>query len=563
MNLVVTSYYSKADCMKKTLFAIALTLMCFTGYPQSVKWHYSLRDVSFGQTTARDVDGDGKLELIFSTYWNDSNVYCLNAEDGSLKWKHRQPGPGGGCNDAGPLLFDPYNSGNYKVVVPGSCMDTTFCYDADSGYVQWKVVTGGGDSPPSLVDYNNDGMADVLHGTFSGNVQCLNGRTGSINWTLPVDGNGAIESEATIINTPSQQMFAVATWDFTLDSNRIACYRASDHALLWKYYTHNLLYHGPATGDLFRDGEKELVIGDYDGYLYCLNATTGALIWKDSVSKLNSGYIGAPVTLADLNNDGYLDIIYMDGSMVRVVNRNDTEMWRYYPPSDFTDFRGAAIADVNNDNIKDVTFASYYGIVTSLDGATGSVIRSFNTLQYTVDSLGNTSSIYEMDNAPIIADFDHDGILDLFIIGGKGRSDTSTYNDYGYALCLSWGVGKGPDWTMFRHDERRTACLCDTNGLPLSVRDDVEKGNLYNCNVFPNPSMGKVTVSFYSELADKAHYQLSDVTGRKITEVKEVAIIHGLNSITIDDLQNAPPGIYYLDITTARQVYHQAIQHIQ
>lgn len=538
--------------MLKTILTVLTILFINVANGQNMKWHYLLRDVSFGQTMARDVDGDGHLELVFSTYWNDSNIYCLNAENGSLKWKHRQPGPGGGCNDAAPLIFDPFNNGNLKVVIPGSCMDTTFCVDADSGYVQWKIVTGGGDSPPSTVDYNSDGIPDILHGTFFGNMQCLNGRTGAINWTETIDANAAIESEATIIKTDTETLFATATWNFNYDSNRIACYRVADHSLKWKYYTHNLLYHGPATGDLFRDGRKELVIGDYDGYLYCLDAATGTLIWKDSVSKLSGGYIGAPVTLADLDNDGYLDIIYMDGYKVRVVNRNGSAMWEYAPPADYANFRGAAIADVNNDNIKDVTFASYYGQLLSLDGLTGNVIRSFDLHTYALDSLGLTSSIFEMNNAPVIADFDHDGILDVFIIGGKGRSDTSTYNDYGYAFCLSWGIGKGPDWTTFRHDERRTACLCDTNGLPLNVNNDINSFNT-NCTIFPNPTSGAFTVFFSMAKNELFSYCLSDITGRIVSAQLQQLSTPANNSISItaDVVDRLSPGIYFLHIRSA------------
>ena len=116
-------------------------------------------------------------------------------------------------------------------------MDTTFCVDADSGYVQWKTVTGGGDSPPSSADVDGDGLPEVMHGTFYGNVKCLNGQTGAIKWNRLIDTNAAIESEPTIVRNGAELDFAVATWDFTYDSNRIACYRASDQSLKWSHYT--------------------------------------------------------------------------------------------------------------------------------------------------------------------------------------------------------------------------------------------------------------------------------------------------------------------------------------
>ena len=532
----------------KIIILAFLSLMGMATSAQTMKWHYDLKDVSFGQTSAKDVDGDGKLELIFSTYWNDSNVYCLNSEDGSLKWKHSQPGPGGGCNDAGPLIFDPFNNGNYKVIIPGSCMDTTFCVDADSGYVQWKTVTGGGDSPPSMVDADGDGYMDVLHGTFFGDAQCLDGRTGTLKWTLDVDTNAAIESEPAIVENGGETDFAVATWDFNYDSNRIACYRVSDHSVKWKYYVHNLLYHGPAAGDLFRDGQKELVIGDYDGYLYCIRSGDGALLWKDSVSKLSGGYIGAPVTLADIDNDGYLDIVYMDGTMVRAVNRNDSTLWTYTPPGDFTNFRGAVVADVNNDNIKDVTFCTNYGTVVSLDGRTGAVIRTFDLHNYAVTTLGDTSSIFEVDNAPIIADFDGDGVLDLFIIGGKGRSDSTTPTDYGYAFCLSWGVGKGPAWTMFRHDERRTGCLCDSAGLPLAVPDFPI--NDIGFHIYPDPSTGAFVADFTLSQPSVISASVLDMTGRVMLLQVKKDYGAGANSMLFEKRQTAamPNGVYLVQI---------------
>ena len=534
--------------MKKAVLVFSLLFFSVQIHAQSMKWHYNLKDVSFGQTTAKDVDGDGFLELIFSTYWNDSNVYCLNAENGTLKWKHLQKGPAGGCNDAGPLLFDPFLNGNYKVVIPGSCMDTTFCVDADSGYVQWKTVTGGGDSPPSMLDINGDGYPDALHGTFYGNVKALDGRTGATLYTLTVDANAAIESEPVIVKNGSEYDFVVGTWDFIYDSNRIACYRASDHVLKWQHYVHNLIYHGPATGDLFRTGEQEVVIGDYDGYLYCIKVSDGSLVWTDSVSKLAGGYIGAPVTLADLDNDGYLDIILSDGNSVRAVNRNDGAMWSYSPPSDFTNFRGVMAADVNNDHIKDITFGTNYGTVVSLDGSTGAVIRSFDLHAYAVDSLADTSSIFEVDNAPIIADFDHDGILDLFIIAGKGRSDTTTYNDYGYAMCLSWGVGNGPDWTVFRHDDRRTGCLCDTNGLPLFVPDALPP-HRHEFTLLPNPASTEFSVLFSLDEPMLLTSTIYDITGRAAIPATTQLYPEGNNAIKYQiEHEHLSNGVYTVQV---------------
>src|SRR5947209_6608767 len=62
------------------LFLILVTATGSTAQPPSVKWSYPVHDACFGQPAAADLDGDGKLEIVFSCYWNDSNVYVLNGQ---------------------------------------------------------------------------------------------------------------------------------------------------------------------------------------------------------------------------------------------------------------------------------------------------------------------------------------------------------------------------------------------------------------------------------------------------------------------------------------------------
>src|SRR6266436_3108547 len=72
-----------------------------------IKWWFNTKDASFGQSAAADIDGDGKLEVVFGCYRNDSCVYALNAEDGTLLWKfNTHPLGAEGCNDVAPIIYD-------------------------------------------------------------------------------------------------------------------------------------------------------------------------------------------------------------------------------------------------------------------------------------------------------------------------------------------------------------------------------------------------------------------------------------------------------------------------
>ena len=119
--------------MKNIPYFFFLIIGCFyvKGYAQetSIKWWFDLNDSAFGSAAAGDIDQDGYLEISFGCYRNDSMVYVLNAEDGSLLWKRNLAGDFEGCNDVAPLIYDVNRDGKLEVVVPASCNPTTFCFE--------------------------------------------------------------------------------------------------------------------------------------------------------------------------------------------------------------------------------------------------------------------------------------------------------------------------------------------------------------------------------------------------------------------------------------------------
>ncbi|MBK7691950.1 MAG: PQQ-like beta-propeller repeat protein [Bacteroidetes bacterium] len=122
-----------------------------------IKWWFDLLDSSFGQSAAGDIDKDGKLEVVFGCYRNDSSVYALNAENGTLLWKYNTHGAGEGCNDVPIALYDVDNDDTLEVIVPSSCNPKTYCFRGKTGVVQWQAPTAGSDSPPTLGDIDGDG----------------------------------------------------------------------------------------------------------------------------------------------------------------------------------------------------------------------------------------------------------------------------------------------------------------------------------------------------------------------------------------------------------------------
>lgn len=415
-----------------------------------VEWSFDLSAPSFGSAASDDIDGDGLPEIVFGTYFNDERIVALNGDDGSILWSYDT----GACNDASPVIYDVDMDGELEVVIPASSTCMVYCFDGATGAIEWSVSTGLPnciDSPPAVADVDNDGRPEIVLGTFYGKVFCFNGENGSICWQVNLGNNSYIQSDPAIFdcNGDGQLDVIVAQW---AGDERIYALRGDNGATLWfSDLPEDYMYHGCSFADIDEDGLPEIAIGSYDGDLYVLNAENGSLVWEYQ----GALYIGAPTSVADLNNDGHPEIAFVSYNTMKVYSHTGSQLWTY--PAGGNIFRGAAIADVNGDNWLDLVFGADDGIVRALRGNNGAVIWTINLQQL----YGHT---FEIDHAPIIGDFNGDDSLDVFIIGGYGTSSTPT-NNHGRAYMLTAGVGDGPGWKMFRHDERHSGVF----SLPQST----------------------------------------------------------------------------------------------
>jgi outer membrane protein assembly factor BamB len=510
---------------------ISLLLSTFISSAQTpdILWTFDTKDAAFGQTAAGDIDGDGKLELVFGCYRNDSSVYALNAEDGSLLWKYNTHPPGfEGCNDVAALIADVDGDGTMEVIVPSSCNPTTFCFDGKTGAVKWTARTRGSDSPPTIADIDNDGTLEILHGEFGGYVICLNAETGSIEWEIPVDTHSWIQTAPTLldVNSDGQMDFIVATWNRTEgDTNTVRAYQCSDQSLLWSVPLADVVYHGTAVADLDHDGKPELCIGDYSGTMSVLNAEDGSLAWA-APSAGPGHYIGAPVSIADLDDDGWCELVYVSWYKVFAYSHDGQKLWEYSIANGRNAFRGVALADVDGDALPDAVFGTSSGELTAVKGTNGISIWSVDLAADYGDDM------FVLDHAPVIADFDNDGTLDVFIVGGHAEYP-DIENNFGRAYALDIGKGEGPPWLMFQQNTNRTSSLCVDNTTEIRV---VNEGPVSNIQLFPNPAHDGATV----QGKGLERLFLIDATGRLL----ETIIVTNENSVI--NMRGYPTGYYFV-----------------
>ena len=460
---ILIAVVSLVLCLGGAVQGFAATKQSSTIISPQILWWYDLQAPSFGSAAAGDIDNDGMLEIVFGTYFNDEKVYALNAEDGSLLWSYNT----GGYNDASPVIADVDLDGNLEVVIPASSPSTVYCFNGLTGSVKWSRFTGTAnciDSPPAVADVDNDNKPEVVCGTFHGYVFCLNGEDGTICWQINLGTNSYIQSCPDILDIDNDQKLdvVVAQWQ---GDHRIYALNGENGSTKWySNQPSDWMYHGGSFADIDEDGKDEIAVGCYDNHVYVVNSEDGSPVWN----YLAPYYVGAPTSIADLNNDDHLEIVFVSYNILGVLSYTGSLLWSYSVGGNI--FRGAAIADINGDNTLDVAFGSEDGKVRVLSGDTGQVI-------WTYDLQAHYGQVFDIDHAPIIADFDNDGKLDLFIVGGYGASSPET-NNYGRAYVLSAGEGGNQGWPMFRHDLRHSAYYAK-NQIPNTPTTPSGPSSLY------------------------------------------------------------------------------------
>jgi hypothetical protein len=254
----------------------------------------------YGTPAIGDVDGDGKLEVVFGSF--DHHLYLVDAATGTAK-----PGWPVDVLDtvySSAALYDIDGDGLPDIIigtddylVNGGCL-RVLRHDGTSVAGFPKCIDQTINSTPVVVDLDGDGKPEIIHGT------------------------GAFYAPPTY--HPTHQVYA---WH--CDGSPVAG---------WPVAVDGQVGTTPAVADLNGDGKLEVVVTDDNTgpsgtfHVYAFQAN-GTLLWKTQPQDFNGNTLslGEPV-IADVLGDSHLEVLATTNSEVVVLDRLGNQLTQGGPP---------------------------------------------------------------------------------------------------------------------------------------------------------------------------------------------------------------------------------------
>ena len=412
LNLNMTFVYIPTS-QQKSIATASLVHSSQEDKPFEILWTYVLPKGIYTPPLVGDFDHNGHPEVIIAPF--RSGIHIINGSDGNTIREIKSS-----LQIYQPIAVGDIDGDNQSEIVAGGDKTLT-AFNLDDGTELWSIEsTTEFTSGPVIADLNNDGVSEVIIASVY-HLYVINGGNGAIRWRFNVkdasisgipavgdiNGDGLLEivtgSVETTINT-------------TCSSTNKAIYviEGINGSLLWKYNTSCVLWNTITLGDLNNDGYLDIIFGSGDETIKAIDGHKRDLLWTFDVGSFP---VMTPPALADIDSDGKLEVIAyaatLQGSSVKdivyAINGEDgSEIWQY-DLNAFTSF-SPVIADFNNDSKLDVLIEDKRRL-TILNGYDGAPIfsdRPENMFDY-------INSYFIGKFQPVLYDINSNGKIDVII----------------------------------------------------------------------------------------------------------------------------------------------------
>jgi len=322
-------------------------------------------DTKFGPETSHgnynynvslvDLDGDGVDEIICGAY--DGYIYAMNAKDGTIRWEYNLGTKLGMFRFATPADLD--GDGTPEILAPN--MDGWLSCLSAEGKLHWRFKSEPYRiSTASVGDINNDGRLEIVIGTSTHHIIALDA-SGSLLWDRVYKGMDFSRTKPVILDTEGDGAVEIYTMSCRrFQDQGLISLNGKDGSLRWHAPMMHKAYYSLVGVDLDQNGIKEILVADKRTAIAAFSSD-GKLIWRSFLS--GRGIWSAP-SVGDINGDGSNEIIVT----VRDKSRDGKDFSWYVLDSSGRTLAGfplegggygaPLIADIDQDGILEVVVAS-------------------------------------------------------------------------------------------------------------------------------------------------------------------------------------------------------------
>jgi len=278
----------------------------------TTKWTFNTGTQMETSPAIGDLVGDSHYEIVVADNYNKT-IYCLDYQ-GNLLWNTTLPK----IIESSPVIRDINDDGTKEVLIAASDF---LCY-TNLGVLLWNVSVSGEifRTEAAVADINNDGNDEIVIHTQKF-VFCLDGQ-GHQLWNYTT--TGSLRGTALLVDLNNDNHLEVLLGN---ENTNVTCLNDAG-SYVWHYYSGKYISGSMQAADLGNDGKIEVVFGAQDTF-FCLNAT-GFQQWNYTIPSTTWGFDKSTPTISDLTNNGKLEILIgdLDGYLY-CIEENGSLLWHY------------------------------------------------------------------------------------------------------------------------------------------------------------------------------------------------------------------------------------------
>jgi hypothetical protein len=427
---------------------------------------------------------------------------------------------------------------------------------SESGTLLFYDTTSSLGINPVVADFQGDGYKEIIY--HYGSTLWVVSHEGKKQRSITVPGPSSKITTASVadINNDLQKeiVFGVA------ESNVVHAFDQNSNSIDgFPIVTPDVIRSSPIIADLYGTGDNVIVVACKNN-IHCYDKTGKML---DGFPFFIAHTVSEkPVSIADVDNDGYLDIIFSAADSFGPADQRKTSIYCIDRFGSCLPGWPVMISDTYPYVIKEysASFESYKFTPVTISGALSSpyilsidgdwknevIFFSSNGLMYVFDNQGNLKSGFPVfigaypDVNAHFGDFDNDGTLNAVI--------PVVYKNIVYMMSLDFGTGSFNSnrmpWPTYRQNVERTGIA--PQPVPLGVNDKnvILPAEFALFQNYPNPFNPNTTISFSLPQKEKVILKVFDILGRDIATLADEQLDPGIHHRKFSSIR-INSGIYY------------------